>query len=190
MKIIGPCQSKMQHAFLRANMESLCLKFLIYFYASVSIACLHWQGSPTIQYLLEFALSSKQLSGHQAFALYSCPCNGSASTFMVQPRQKPSEKPHTGRVVSNTSTSNRKRKRWWYLQIRVQKPWINISHLFNFLILRARVFFRKGSRDTHQLFWQNFPCTAISTRRYLEHLLQNKIKLRKCPSETDVWILL
>lgn len=128
--------------------------------------------------------------GNQGFSLYSWTCNGSSSTSMVQPSQEPSKKPNTGRRVSNTSTNNRKRKWWWYLQTRVQKPWINILHFFNFLILRALTFFRRGSGDTHQLFSQNFPWRAISIWRYLEDHLQNKIKLKKLHSKRDVWILL
>lgn len=62
MKIISTCQSKMQHALFKASMESVCLKFLIYFYASVSMTCLYLQKSQMIWYLLELALSSKHLT--------------------------------------------------------------------------------------------------------------------------------
>lgn len=49
--------------------------------------------------------------GNQGLPLYSCSCNASSSTSMVQPSQESSKKPNAGRVVSNTSTNNRKIKR-------------------------------------------------------------------------------
>lgn len=89
---------------------------------------------------------------NQKFSLCSYPCNTSSSTSMVQPSQEPREKQNTGRVPSNTSTNNRKRKWWRYLQTRVQKPLRNILHFFNLLILSALIFFWKGSGYTSAVF--------------------------------------
>lgn len=61
----------MQHAFLKANMENLCLEFLTYLYVSVPMTCHHLQESLMMWYLLELALSSKQpITETKIFSLF------------------------------------------------------------------------------------------------------------------------
>lgn len=91
-----------------------------------------------ISYLLEFTFSSEQLiMESNDFFLYSLPCSASSSTFMDEPSQQPSKKPHTSTVVPNSSNKQQEKKEQQYLQTRVQKPWIKkiTFVLNNFLIV-------------------------------------------------------
>lgn len=92
MKIISPCQSKMQLALFK---HEKCLSQVFNLFLCIFINDMHsfTEKSDDLVLIGACSLFKTVNYGNQGFPFSSCPYNASSSTSMVQPGHESSKKP-------------------------------------------------------------------------------------------------